>query len=244
MDFTVILSVFLTIVLDVAIVIFLLKRRRAKRNQAAAQLEVEATKEGWESTTLNTPGVAYHIQGSTTPGIVWELEAHYPRGSGSKRSSRKGSTVWKTTSVQLPDGIIAVGPISSQKLPNGVDLGNRFVQMALQNMFGEELATALASAELVALENQELATHYALFTTNPTEAETFLRSPVAEALLDWQIGSEGLPSPAIILWKGGLSVRFHKTILDAGAIRTIVALCEVLVVRATSLPSIKTRVNG
>ena len=239
MDFTVILSVFLTIVLDVAIVLFLLKRRRAKREQATTLLEIEVTKDGWKSTKPDTPTTAYRIEGHTKSGIAWELEAYRAHGRGSKRSSRKGSTVWKTEGVQFRDGIIAIGPISSQQLPGGVDLGNRFVQMALRNMFGEELATALANAELVTLENEVIAKHYALFTTNQAEAEGFLGSPISEVLLDWSKGSEGLPAPAVILWKEGLSVRFPKTVVETSSIRTIVALCEVLAMRAVEISSSK-----
>ena len=229
---TIIIIAAATVIFDVALIFFILKRRKAQQLQLHSSIESEAHELGWQYSREGSQGILFTLTGVSESGTPWELQVSGP----GRNSSRKGRTIWQTQDIQLSDAIIAIGPISSQKFQaTDIDLSHRLIQAALRRIFGKELATALSDANLISLENPELAREYMLLANDREIADRFLASPVADILIDWTSSSDALPAPAITVWKGGVSIRISGIIKDIDSCRKIIALGQVLALRTKDI---------
>lgn len=225
---TIIVIAAATLIFDVALILFILKRRKAQQFHLTSSIESGTRELGWHYSREGTQGTLFTLTGISESGTSWELHVAGP----SRNTSRKGQTVWQTADTRLDNSIVAIGPISSQRIQaTEIDLKHSLIQAALRRIFGKELATALSDANLIPIENQELAREYMLLTNDREMAMRFLASPVSDILTDWTASSNAIPAPAITAWKGGVSIRFSGIIKDIDSCRKIVALGQVLALR-------------
>ncbi|MCB0713593.1 MAG: hypothetical protein KDD67_14795 [Ignavibacteriae bacterium] len=214
------------ILLTDALFLFVFLKVRKKKRELALNISALAAEEGWEVLPTTNSSEVYRIQGRLSTGITWEMIGE--RKGGSNSSGSVQNTTWRTADVQLHDGVLAFGPGIGMKA-EGIDLGHGLIQRALRRMFGEELATELADAQMIEVEGEQFTRYYSVFSDQPELAHRFLAEPLPSILVDWR--SEKLPFPGLVLWKEGMQVKFTKVADDPEGIQKIVSLCEVLALR-------------
>ncbi|MGE3800465.1 MAG: hypothetical protein AB7H80_05550 [Candidatus Kapaibacterium sp.] len=214
------------VLLTDALFLFAFLKIRKKKREVKLNISTLAAEEGWEVLPAVNSSEVYRIRGRLSTGITWEMIGE--RKGGSNSSGSLQSTTWRTTDVELQDGVLAFGPGVGIKA-DGIDLGHGLIQRALRRMFGEELATELADAEMIDVEGDQFTRHYSVFSDQPELAHRFLADPLPSILVDWR--SEKLPFPGLVFWKEGMQVKFTKVADDPEGIQKIIALCGVLALR-------------
>ena len=226
---TEVIVILIVVLITDALFLFVFLKARKRKREANLQVHRLAEEEGWKVLPLTQKSEVYRISGALSTGITWEMAA---KDGKSSKSSRGQYLQWNTKDVQLQEEIIALGPGTGMS-GQGVDLNNRLIQLALRKIFGQEMARELADAKMVDSGNEDFSRHYTLLTDDEELARRFLGDPLARILIDWH--SEDLPMPGIILWKGGLQVRFENVVNNLEGIRKIVALCGVLALRGREI---------
>lgn len=242
MDPTVVLIIAATVVVDIIIVIVVLRAKKAKREKLRQLVNATVEAEGWQSLPPTASDQLYRFQGTIASGISWELTAR-SNGRSSRRSysSSRASyrptlqaITWETKDIRLEGKVIGLGTGGGLGMQlTDVDMGHALIQSALKRIYGDDLASKLAETTIVQLPERTIPRLYMLLSTDPDLAEKFVRDPVASILRDWQ--GEKMPIPNILLWDGGMRVRFMKVQEDVELLRKIVLLCGTLAIRGKEI---------
>jgi len=208
-------------------------QRRQKVNETA--LEQVAQSQGWQyqkSYELSHLGsgnvLRYRFSNASGNNRAWTLDIE--SASAGTGGSPQQNTIWRSEEVNLPDGLVLIGP-RPKDLPANFDLGGILMQAALQMLLRATLGSAApetARLHEVKRGSPELLEHCLVFATEESLPGRLMSTQAEKALLDLTLILKEKQRPAVVLWKQGLQVKCAGLITDPSNLQRIAALGNTL----------------
>ena len=208
-------------------------QRRQKINETA--LSQLAQSQGWQyqkSYELSQLGsgnvLRYRFSSDHGDNGAWTLDIE--SAAAGEGGSPQQKTIWQSQDVNLPDGLVLIGP-RPKDLPANFDLGGMLMQAALQMLLRATLgndAPDTSSLREVKKGSPELLEHCLVFATDDALPGRLMTTQADRALLALTQSLKEKQRPAVVLWKHGLQVKCAGLITDPANLQRIAALGDTL----------------